>query len=151
MCHAFGFTYKQGLSRHLPYGIYTIPECGMVGPTEQELEAAGTPFEVGRANYGDNARAQLVGAKDGMVKLIFAPDDKKLLAVHCVGERASELVHIGMTALQMGGTIDVFIDAVYNYPTLSELFKYAAYNGLQRLARRRAFESGPIPAAASQS
>ncbi|MSP93048.1 MAG: Si-specific NAD(P)(+) transhydrogenase [Myxococcales bacterium] len=146
VCHAFGFTYKRGLSRFLPYGIYTIPECAMVGPTEQELEDKNEPYEVGRANFAENARAQLVGATEGMLKLIFRPDDKKLLAVHCVGERASELVHVGMTVMQMDGSIDVFIDAVYNYPTLGELFKYAAYNGLQRLARRKAFETGPVDA-----
>ena len=139
VCHAFGFDYKQQLGRWLPYGIYTIPECSLVGATEQELEQAGTPCEVGRAAYGGNARAQLVGADRGLVKLVFDPTTKKLLGVHIVGERASELVHIGMTVLQNSGTIDTFIDAVYNYPTLSELFKYAAYDGLQRLARRSAF------------
>lgn len=136
VCHAFGFTYKQSLGQHLPYGIYTIPECAMVGATEQELVASGTPHEVGRADYTGNARAQLVGADGGLLKLVFDPATRAILGVHVVGERASELVHIGMTAMQLNGTIDTFIDAVYNYPTLSELFKYAAYDGLQRLARR---------------
>lgn len=140
VCRAFGFAYKTGLGHWLPYGIYTIPECSQVGATEQELEAAGRPFEVGRAFYPSNARAQLIGAERGLLKLIFAPDDLKLLGVHVVGERASELVHIGMTALQLGGTLRTFVDAVYNYPTLSELFKYAAYDGLQRVARREAFD-----------
>ncbi|MSQ83187.1 MAG: Si-specific NAD(P)(+) transhydrogenase [Myxococcales bacterium] len=139
VCHAFEFNYKQQVGRWLPYGIYTIPECSLVGATEQELEQAGTPFEIGRAAYGGNARAQLVGADRGLVKIVFDPTSKKLLGVHIVGERASELVHIGMAVLQHGGTIDTFIEAVYNYPTLSELFKYAAYDGLQRLGRRRAF------------
>jgi len=141
VCHAFGFDYKQGLGRHLPYGIYTIPECGMVGQAEQELEAAGTPYEIGRADYAGNARAQLVGAGAGLVKLVFDPQSRQILGVHVVGERASELVHIGMTVMQLGGTLDTFIDAVYNYPTLSELFKYAAYDGLARLARRKTFEA----------
>ncbi len=136
VCQAFGFTYKLGLGRHLPYGIYTIPECGMVGATEQELQAAGTPYEIGLAEYLGNARAMLVGATEGLLKIVFHPESRLLLGVHIVGERASELVHTGMTVMQMGGTIDVFIDAVYNYPTLSELFKYAAYDGLGRLARR---------------
>lgn len=139
VCHAFGFDYKQQLGRWLPYGIYTIPECSLVGATEQELEQSGAAFEVGRAAYSGNARAQLVGADRGLVKIVFDPNDRKLLGVHIVGERASELVHIGMSVLQLQGTIDVFIDAVYNYPTLSELFKYAAYDGMQRLARRSAF------------
>ncbi len=140
VCRAFGFDYKSGLGHWLPYGIYTIPECSQVGATEQELQAAGTPFEVGRAFYPANARAQLIGAERGLLKLVFAPHDLKLLGVHVVGERASELVHIGMTAMQLGGTLHTFIDAVYNYPTLSELFKYAAYDGLQRVARRGAFD-----------
>lgn len=148
VCHAFSFSYKQGLGRHLPYGVYTIPECGMVGATEQELEAAGTPYETGRAMYAENARAQLVGAKEGLLKLVFDPTTRKVLGVHVVGERASELVHTGMTVMQLGGTIDTFIDAVYNYPTLSELFKYAAYHGLARLARRNAFESAATPVGA---
>lgn len=145
MCHAFGFDYKRELGRWLPYGIYTIPECSLVGATEQELQGAGIPCEVGRAHYLDNARAQLVGADRGMVKLVFSPADRKLLGVHVVGERASELVHIGMTALQMGATIDVFIDAVYNYPTLSELFKYAAYDGLRRLAVGKTLAGAAAP------
>ena len=136
VCHAFSFTYKQSLGQHLPYGIYTIPECAMVGATEQELEEAGIAYEVGRADYRENARAQLVGASGGLLKLVFDPRDHKILGVHVVGERASELVHIGMTAMQLNGTIDTFIEAVYNYPTLSELFKYAAYDGLQRLERK---------------
>lgn len=139
VCHAFGFDYKQQVGRWLPYGIYTIPECSLVGATEQELEQAGKPYEIGRAHYTGNARAQLVGADRGLVKIVFDPADKKLLGVHIVGERASELVHIGMSVLQHGGGLDTFIDAVYNYPTLSELYKYAAYDGLQRLARRSAF------------
>lgn len=137
VCHAFGFTYKMALGQHLPYGIYTIPECAMVGATEQELQERGTPYEVGRADYVTNARAQLVGVQSGLLKLVFDPQTRAILGVHVAGERASELVHIGMTAMQLGGTMDVFIDAVYNYPTLSELFKYAAYDGLQRLQARQ--------------
>lgn len=144
VCHAFGFDYKKQVGRWLPYGIYTIPECSLVGATEQELEAAGIPYEIGRAAYSGNARAQLVGADRGLVKIVFDPADRRLLGVHIVGERASELVHIGMTVLQHGGTLDTFIDAVYNYPTLSELFKYAAYDGLQRLARKTTFGAADL-------
>ena len=133
VCHAFGFNYKSELAQHLPYGIYTIPECGMVGKTEHELEARGRPYEVGRAFYSENARGCLSGGGEGMLKLVFCPENKKLLGVHIVGDRASELVHIGLTVMQFGGTIDTFIDGCYNYPTLSELYKYAAYDGLDRL------------------
>ena len=133
VCHAFGFDYKSELATHLPYGIYTIPECAMVGESEKELKARSKPYEVGRAFYGENARGALSGGTKGMLKLTFSADDKRLLGVHIVGERASELVHIGLTVMQFGGTIDAFIDACYNYPTLSELYKYAAYDGLGRL------------------
>ncbi len=149
MCHAFGFSYKQSLASLLPYGIYTIPECSLVGATEQELEQQGRAFEVGRARYQDNARAQLMGNQQGLLKLLFCPDTRELLGVHVVGERASELVHIGMMVMQFGGKIDAFIDAVFNYPTLSELFKYAAYDGLGRLARRKAFEAAAVATASA--
>ena len=135
VCHAFGFDYKTKLGAHLPYGIYTIPECSMVGASEQELRTSGRPYAIGLAGYEGNARAQLVGDPDGLLKLVFDPHDRTLLGVHIVGQRASELVHVGMAVMQLGGTIDVFIDAVFNYPTLGELYKYAAYDGLDRLAR----------------
>ena len=102
----------------------------MVGLTEEACAEKGIPCLVGRAYYRDNRRGQLVGDTDGMVKLVFAPTDKKLLGVHIIGEQASELVHIGEHVMASGGSIDAFIDAVYNYPSLSELYKYAAYDGL---------------------
>ena len=142
VCHAFGFDYKTRLGSLLPYGIYTIPECSMVGASEAELRQAGRPCEIGTAGYASNARAQLVGDPDGLLKLVFDPTDRTLLGVHIVGQRASELVHVGMAVMQLGGTIDVFIDAVFNYPTLGELYKYAAYDGLNRLAKRTAAASG---------
>lgn len=140
MCHAFDLRYKTALARNLPYGIYTIPELSMVGETEQAARARSDDVEVGRAYYRDNARGRIVGDDDGLVKLVFRASDKRLLGVHILGERAAELVHIGLTVLQFEGTIDAFIDAVYNYPTLSEAYKYAAYDGLGRLARRAAPE-----------
>lgn len=136
VCHAFGITYKIRISPHLPYGIYSIPEISSVGPSEQELKEKGVDFEVGRARFENNARGQIIGDSDGMVKLLFDPKTRKLLAAHVLGEHATELVHIPMLVLSAGGTIDAFIDAVFNFPTLSESFKYAAYDGLQRLARR---------------
>lgn len=135
VCHAFGFAYKQRLADLLPYGIYTVPEVSMVGETTQALRAAGRPFEIGLATYGENARARLQGEDDGLLQLIFCPDTRALLGVHVVGAGASELVHTGMVAMQLGGTLDTFVDAVFNYPTLGELYKYAAYDGLGRLKR----------------
>jgi NAD(P) transhydrogenase len=144
MCHAFDLKYKTHLARNLPYGIYTIPEVSMVGETEQALKTRGEDYEVGRAFFRDNARGKICGAAEGLLKLLFRPNDRRLLGVHIVGENAAELVHVGLTTMQFEGTIDAFIDAVYNYPTLSEAYKYAAYDGLGRLARR-----GAAPAAAA--
>lgn len=137
VCHAFDFPYKKELATLLPYGIYTIPEVSMVGESSASLQAVGRDFEIGVARFADNARAHLHGDADGLLQLVFCPQTRKLLGVHIVGQGASELVHIGMMAIQLGGTIDGFIDAVFNFPTLSELYKYAAYDGLGRLARRR--------------
>jgi len=136
MCHAFGIPYKVGLSAFLPYGIYSVPEISSIGPSEEELQAKGIDYEVGRARFENNARGQITGDTDGMVKLLFDPKTKRLLAAHILGEAATELVHIPMVVMASGGSIDAFIDAVFNFPTLSESFKYAAYDGLQRLAAR---------------
>lgn len=137
VCHAFGFDYRNAnLARTIPMGIYTIPELSMVGETEQALRARGEDVEVGIALFSSSARGRINGATSGLVKLVFRPSDKKLLGVHIVGENAAELVHIGATALQLSATIDVFIDAVFNHPTLSEAYKYAAYDGLGRLSQR---------------
>jgi NAD(P) transhydrogenase len=142
MCHAFDLKYKTGLSHLLPYGIYTIPEVSMVGDTEAALRSKGIDYEVGRAALADNARARVMGESDGLLKLLFRAEDRKLLGVHILGERASEIVHVGLTAMQFGASIDAFIDAVYNYPTITEAYKYAAYDGLGRLARRGAGATG---------
>ena len=136
VCHAFGFPYKQEVASLLPYGIYTIPEVSMVGETCAGLRAQGRDFEVGIARYADNARAHLQGDAAGLLQLVFCPETRRLLGVHIVGHNASELVHVGMMAIQLGARIDAFIDAVFNFPTLGELYKYAAYDGLGRLARR---------------
>jgi len=133
--HAFNLHYKEQLSPVLPYAIYTIPEIAMVGLTEEECVAKAIPYLVGRAEYARNPRGQIIGETHGMLKLIFSPADKKLLGVHHIGELSSELVHIGTHAIFDGDTIDEFIMAVYNYPTLSDAYKYAAYDGLGALER----------------
>jgi NAD(P) transhydrogenase len=139
MCHAFGFPYKTQVSPLTPFGVYTIPEISMVGATEDELKKRGVAYEVGRASYENNARGQIMGERYGMVKLLFAPDlPHKLLGVHIIGDQATELVHIGQMVMAYGGGIGVFIDSVFNFPTLAEIFKYAAYDGLGRLARHGA-------------
>jgi NAD(P) transhydrogenase len=134
VCHAFGFKYKQRVASMLPMGIYTIPEISAAGETEESCKEKKIDYCVGRALYSNNARGHIVGDTAGLLKLIFARADRKLLGVSIIGEIATELIHIGMTVLDQGLTIDEFIEQVFNYPTLSETYKYAAYDGLGNLA-----------------
>ena len=130
--HAFGEAVKS-FPRFSPYGIYTIPEILVVGKNEIELTEAGTPYEIGKATYREIARGQIMGDLTGVLKLLFDIESHKLLGVGILGEGASELVHIGQTVLSFGGTIEYFIDSVFNYPTLAECYKTAAFDGLNRL------------------
>ncbi|HYB54017.1 MAG TPA: Si-specific NAD(P)(+) transhydrogenase [Thermoanaerobaculia bacterium] len=146
MCHAFGISYKRALASILPYGIYAIPEVATVGASEQELQGKKIPYEVGRARFENSARGQITGDFEGFVKLLFDPSTRRLLGAHVMGEHATELIHVPMLVMASEGPIDVFLDAVFNYPTLSESFKYAAYDGLQRLAQSAASEAAPARA-----
>src|SRR5436305_4098739 len=137
MVHAFDLKYKMNVSPILPYAIYTIPELSTVGLTEDDCHKKGIPCEVGRAFYRNSARGQIIGDTKGLLKLVFDPESLKLLGVHMVGDIAAELLHIGMMVMQVGGTINAFIDSVFNYPTLSDAYKYAAYDGLGSLNRKR--------------
>jgi NAD(P) transhydrogenase len=139
--HAF-LPERAGATPILPYGIYTIPECSMAGGTEESLSAAGTPWVAGVAHYLANARGQIIGARQGFLKLLFHRETLKLLGVHVVGEQAAELVHTGLLGLQLGATAQVFIDTCFNYPTLGELYKSAAQDALSRLAPPRPASSG---------
>jgi NAD(P) transhydrogenase len=132
-CHAFGFPYKQHVSELLPYGVYTIPEVSSVGLGETEAKKRGHDVVVGRARFCDNARGAIIGDCDGVLKLVFDRKTRRLLGCHCVGERAAELVHVGQAIMLLDGTIETFIEMVFNFPTLSELYKYAAYDALGRL------------------
>jgi NAD(P) transhydrogenase len=134
MVHAFDLKYKTAIANTLPYGIYTIPECSMVGATEETLTAAGVRYVVGRARYDQNARGQIIGDSNGFLKLIFRADDMKLLGAHVFGEQASELVHLGVLAMLQDSTAEVFIRMCLNYPTLSELYKYATYDAMGKQA-----------------
>lgn len=138
MVHAFDLKYKTRIASLLPYGIYTIPEVSMVGRTEQECQQKSIPYLTGRAFYQNNARGQIIGDTEGMIKLVFDPESLRLHGVHIVGENASELLHVGMMVMQFGGTINAFIESVFNFPTLGDAYKYAAYDGLGNLARHRA-------------
>jgi NAD(P) transhydrogenase len=140
VCHAFGFKYKQRVASMLPMGIYTIPEISAAGETEESCKEKKIDYCVGRALYANNARGHITGDTAGMLKLIFARADKKLLGVSIIGENATELIHIGMMVLDHNRTIDDFIEQVFNYPTLSETYKYAAYDGLGNLTGHRVRE-----------
>ncbi len=119
-----------------PLCVYTIPEVAMVGETEESCRAQQIDYAVGRSSYRSNARGQIIGDLTGQVKLVFRAADKRLLGAHVIGESASELIHVALMVLQFEGTIDAFINAVFNYPTLGEAYKYAAYDGLGALAKR---------------
>jgi NAD(P) transhydrogenase len=134
VCHAFHLKYKERVASLLPMGIYTIPEISAAGETEESCKEKKLDYVAGRALYENNARGHITGDTAGMLKLIFARADRKLLGVSIIGENATELIHIGMMVLDNGLTIDEFIEQVFNYPTLSETYKYAAYDGLGNLA-----------------
>ncbi len=129
MIHAFGKDHEERLSPVLPFAVYAIPEVSMVGQTEEECKTKNIPYAVGRGYYEDNARGQIIGDTSGMIKLIFSPSDRKVLGVHIMGEQAAELIHIGSHVMMADGSIDEFVHAVYNYPTLSDLYKAAALDG----------------------
>ena len=131
-CHAFG-QLAESTPNLLPYGIYTIPEISVVGRNEEELTDAGVPYEVGKAAYKEISRGQILGDSVGILKLIFHLETHELLGVAILGEGASELIHIGQAVLTLGGKIDYFVDTVFNYPTLAECYKTAAFDGINRL------------------
>ena len=135
MVHAFDLKYKTTLAQILPLGIYTIPECSMAGETEETLRKRGVGFVIGRASYGLNARGQIVGDDSGFLKLLFERESMKLIGAHVIGEQATEIVHLGVLALLVNADVDLFIQACFNYPTLAELYKYAAYSALDAQAR----------------
>ena len=142
VCHAFDLKYKRAVSEVLPYGVWTIPEIATVGDSEDALHARGIPYEIGRSSFRTNPRGQILGDTDGFVKIVFHREDQRVLGVTIVGETACELIHIGMTVIAFGGTLDYFIQAAFNYPSLADAYKYAAYDGLQRLQRRHARTPG---------
>ena len=132
---AFGDEGVQSNPSFYPYGIYTIPEISFIGKTEEQLTEEDVPYEVGVAYYREIARGQIRGDTTGRLKLIFHRETRQILGVHIIGEGAAELVHIGQAVMILGGAVDYFIDTVFNYPTLAECYKAAAFNGINRLAR----------------
>jgi NAD(P) transhydrogenase len=131
VCHAFGLPFRG--CQHMPYGLYTIPEISMVGKSEEQLTKERVPYEVGIARFREIARGQILGDQLGMLKLLFHRVTRQVLGVHCIGETATEIIHIGQSVMSFGGTIDYFRDTVFNYPTMAECYKVAAFDGLNKL------------------
>jgi NAD(P) transhydrogenase len=130
--HMLGIPFEH-ISDLFPYGIYTIPEVSMVGQTEESLTANKVPYEVGIAKYSELAKSMMLGDEAGMLKILFDPETHKLLGVHALGQRATEIIHIGQAVLFYGGSVEYFRDMVFNYPTLAEAYKVAALDGLNKL------------------
>jgi len=130
--HAFG---KEAgpMATPFPFGIYSIPEISMIGPTEEELTRAAVPYEVGVSRYREIARGQILGDETGQLKLIFHRETRRLLAVHAIGTGATELIHIGQAVAKFSGTLDYFLQSVFNYPTLAECYKVAALDCANKL------------------
>src|SRR6201994_778779 len=135
VARAFGNENLVSNPSYYPYGIYTIPEISFIGKTEEQLTDEDVPYEVGVAYYREIARGQIRGDTTGRLKIVFHRETRHLLGVHIIGEGASELLHIGQAVMALDGTLDYFIDTVFNYPTLAECYKAAAFNGINRLAR----------------
>ncbi|MBL0920882.1 MAG: Si-specific NAD(P)(+) transhydrogenase [Phycisphaerales bacterium] len=131
-CHMFGER-VESVPNLFPYGIYAIPEISMVGWTEDQLTKEGIPFEAGIAQYKEIARSQLMGDETGMLKILIHTESRVILGVHVIGAGATELIHIGQAVMAFKGTVDYFINAVFNYPTLAECYKVAAFNGANKL------------------
>jgi NAD(P) transhydrogenase len=131
-CYAFDIPFRDTLDPLAPFGVYSIPEVAMVGLTEEAAAAQNIEYEVGRGWFNRNTRANIAGATEGLVKLVFRKEGRNLLGVHILGDMAAELIPHGQSAVHQGATIEHFIHSTYNVPTFSEAYKYAAYDGLQR-------------------
>jgi NAD(P) transhydrogenase len=137
-CYGLGIPFKETVDPLTPFGVYSIPECAMVGMTEDQAAAEGIDFVTGVSLFSDNSRAAISGITEGLLKLVVRCDDRRLIGVHIVGDAATELIHQGQSVMHFGGTVDYFIHATFDVPTLSDAYKYAAYDCLQRLAARSA-------------
>jgi len=131
-CYAFEVSVEPSPS-HFPIGIYAIPEISMVGRTEESLTKDHIPYEVGMARYREIARGVILGDESGLLKMLFHRDSHQLLGVHAIGTGATELIHIGQVVLSMGGGLDYFLKTVFNYPTLAECYKVAAFDAYNKL------------------
>ncbi|MFM2164064.1 MAG: Soluble pyridine nucleotide transhydrogenase, partial [Planctomycetota bacterium] len=133
-CHMFGIPFMTKVADTVPMGIYTIPAIGAVGLTEEEARSGGREIVVGRAHYRDNPRGRMLGDDQGLMKCVFDRRTRALLGVSVVGEDATELVHFGQLAIQSGHGMQHLVEMCLNYPTLTELYKTAAFDALAALA-----------------
>ena len=163
MRHAFGLTGPSASTENIPFAIYSIPEVSYVGETEEKLKESGIDYVVGRGHYGMNPRGQIIGDTDGLLKLVFDAGTARLIGVHIVGHSASELVHIGQAYMKMQATAPEIAESLYNYPTLSDMYRHAALTAVSELAKRRrerrrlissilpdGFRGGSLPASLSR-
>lgn len=132
-CHAFDQP-SSSRPEHFPFGIYSVPEMSVVGATEQELTAKKIPYDTGAAHLWETARGQIMGLEEGMLKMIISTEDQRLLGVHILGEEATELIHIGQAVIVLGGSLQYFMETVFNYPTLAEVYKIAALDVWNRIS-----------------
>lgn len=141
ICHAFGCLYNKHIDSTLPTGIYTIPEVSVVGATEESLRSKRIAYIVGRALYSQNTRRQTIGDSSGFLKLLFEESTLKLLGAHVIGEHASELIHVALSAILSNQGLEFFNNACFNYPTLGSFYKEATYDAILR-KRASSVESG---------
>lgn len=142
-CHAFGAPLPPA-PEFFPYGIYAVPEISTVGLTEEEAREKGIAYECGIARFRETSRGHIMGLQSGMMKMIFALEDRRLLGIHILGEGATELVHIGQAVLNLGGGLDYFVDNTFNYPTLAEAYKIAALDAYNRMPPVKTGKVAPV-------
>lgn len=136
VCHALGIA-TAGFPEQFPYGIYTIPEISQVGKSEEQLQKEGIDFEVGRAEYHETARGQILADSQGLLKMCFCPETTKIYGISIIGNSAAELIHLGQMIMTLGGDLKTLVGNIFNYPTLAEAYKIAAFNGLNKLSKRK--------------
>ena len=137
MRHALGIPGPKARTEALPFAVYSIPEVAYVGATEEALQEQKLDYVAGRGDYAKNPRAQILGDSDGLLKLLFERPSLKLVGAHIVGTSASELVHIGEAFLHQGATASEIAETIYNYPTLSDMYRHAAVKALGEDRRRK--------------
>jgi NAD(P) transhydrogenase len=131
-CHAFGINLPPTPDA-FPYGIYAVPEISTVGQSEEQVRESGVAYEVGIARFRETSRGHIMGVNTGFLKLLFSIETRRLLGAHIVGEGATELIHIGQAVINLGGTVDFFVNNTFNYPTLAEAYKIAGLDAWNRM------------------